>query len=345
VIAAATLLRLALALVFAAAGTAKMLDRKGTQETLAAFGVPGAIVSPASVLLPVVELIVAGGLLLRSSVTWAAAVAVGLLAVFSAGVANSLWRGRRPPCHCFGQFASAPASWGTVGRNAILAGAAVFVAVTTANQPEPATVTYLMFAALCVLGIAIGLSVAARRVRWLTLDRLELLAAGHPPLRAPVRWAKQGAAFARGEGAPVGLPVGSRAPEFELQRVDGPVTLASLLRPRKPTILLFSDAGCVPCIELLPTFMGWHREYRDEVTIVVIISGSMKDDFRTGNDELSDGVLTHPGREIANAYKARVTPSAVVVTADGKIGSRLAVGQRPIQALVESLVARGNPPG
>jgi uncharacterized membrane protein YphA (DoxX/SURF4 family) len=58
--AAATVLRLVLALVFGAAGTAKMLDRTGTQEALAAFGVPRSLAASASVLLPVVELVVAG---------------------------------------------------------------------------------------------------------------------------------------------------------------------------------------------------------------------------------------------------------------------------------------------
>jgi peroxiredoxin len=342
--AALALMRLALALVFGAAGTAKMLDRNGTQDALVAFGVPRALASPASVLLPVVELIIAGGLLLRFSATWAAAVAFALLVAFSAGLANSLMRGRRPPCHCFGQLASAPASWGTIGRNAILAGAAIFVAVTTANRPEPAVVTYVMFAALCGLGVAIGLSVAARRFRWLSLDRLEVLAADRPLLRVPIRCAVQAAAFVRGGRTPLGLRVGSRAPEFDFPRLDGQVTLASLLSRRKPTILLFSDVDCRPCIELLPTFRRWQREYRDELTIAVIVSGSMENDLRPADEELSDAVLTQPGREVADAYKALVTPSAVAVTAEGKIGSRLVVGPEPIQKLVEALVARGRRP-
>jgi hypothetical protein len=338
--AATTLLRLALALVFGAAGTAKMLDRKGTQEALAAFGVPRSLAAVASVLLPVVELIVAGGVLLRSSASWAAAGAFALLIFFSAGVANSLLHGRRPPCHCFGQLASAPASWSTVGRNAALAGAAAFVAVTAAHRAEPPAVTYVMLAALLALAAAIGLSFAARKFRSLSLGRLEVLAAGHPRLRAPLRWAARAAAFARGGGAPLGLPIGSPAPEFHVRQRDGHVTLASLLGDRKPAILLFSDVACRRCMELLPTFIRWHREYRDHVTIAVIISGSREGELRPARGELSDGVLAQADREAADAYEAHVTPSAVVVTADGKIGSRLAVGQRPIEALVESLIAR-----
>ena len=196
--AAATLLRLALVLVFGAAGTAKMLDRKGTHEAVTAFGVPRPLAAPVSMLLPVVELIVAGGLLLRFAATWAAAGAFVLLVVFSAGVANSLLHGRRPPCHCFGQLASAPASWSTVGRNAALAGAAAFVAIATARRAEPPVVSYTMLAALFALGAAVALAFAARKCQWFSLARLEVPAARHPLLRAALRLATRAAALVHG---------------------------------------------------------------------------------------------------------------------------------------------------
>jgi hypothetical protein len=105
-------------------------------------------------------------------------------------------------------------------------------------------------------------------------------------------------------------------------------------------MLLFNDASCRPCMELLPTFMRWRRDYRDHVTIEVIISGS-SEELWTTKRELPDGVLAQADRKVADAYKAHVTPSAVVVTAEGNIGSRLAVGQGQIETLVESLLARG----
>src|SRR5262249_33556423 len=48
--------RLALAGVFAVAGAAKLADRAGTRDAVAAFGVPERLASPAGLLLPLAEL-------------------------------------------------------------------------------------------------------------------------------------------------------------------------------------------------------------------------------------------------------------------------------------------------
>jgi hypothetical protein len=52
--------------------------------------------------------------------------AVILLLLFTVAISLTLAKGRRPACHCFGQFSNAPVGWFTVGRNLFLAtGAAV----------------------------------------------------------------------------------------------------------------------------------------------------------------------------------------------------------------------------
>jgi uncharacterized membrane protein YphA (DoxX/SURF4 family) len=51
--------RLLLALVFAVAGLAKLLDREGSRRTIVDFGVPSALAAPLGLVLPLAELAVA----------------------------------------------------------------------------------------------------------------------------------------------------------------------------------------------------------------------------------------------------------------------------------------------
>jgi len=61
--------RLLLALVFAAAGAAKLADRVGSRQAIVDFGVPSAIAAPLGLLLPLAELAVAASLL-PASTAW-----------------------------------------------------------------------------------------------------------------------------------------------------------------------------------------------------------------------------------------------------------------------------------
>src|SRR2546421_1073791 len=120
--------RLVLAAVFAVAGGAKLLDLQGSRRALAEFGVPKSAAPVAGVALPLVELGVAVALLFPPSARWGALAALMLLFAFVVGIAVALSNDRSPDCHCFGQIHSAPAGGSTLVRNAVLAGAAGFVA-------------------------------------------------------------------------------------------------------------------------------------------------------------------------------------------------------------------------
>src|SRR5258706_12105778 len=100
--------RLLLAIVFAVAGMAKLADRKGSRESLIAFGLPAAWAVPLGLALPLVELIIAVALVPTLSGSLAALGALGLLLLFMAAIGVNLMKGRRPVCHCFGAFASEP---------------------------------------------------------------------------------------------------------------------------------------------------------------------------------------------------------------------------------------------
>src|ERR1700692_4302558 len=119
--------RLLLAAVFAIAGIAKLADMAGARKSLVNFGVPAFLARPLALLLPLAELACAGALLWTGSVAWGAGGLLGMLILFSAGIAISLARGHRPDCRCFGQLHSSPIGAKTLVRNGVLAAMAGFV--------------------------------------------------------------------------------------------------------------------------------------------------------------------------------------------------------------------------
>src|SRR2546429_5251046 len=84
------------------------------------FGVPARLAAPSAVLLPLVELVVAGSLIPTISAWWGALGALALLLLFTVVVGYHLARGHTPKCHCFGQVSSEPIGWPTLVRNLIL---------------------------------------------------------------------------------------------------------------------------------------------------------------------------------------------------------------------------------
>lgn len=324
------LARILLALVFAAAGWSKLIDRSGTGEALGAFGVPSRIVRDAAILLPLLELGVAVGLLLPGTGRWPATTAAALLVVFSVGVANSLLHGRRPACHCFGQHSSSPASWATVGRNAALTAIAAF-AVAAAPPRESGPARVAMVAILAITVTAFALFLASHRVWWLSLTSLEERAASNAVALAAVRTTMRLAALVGLSGTRArGLPLGSRAPDFRLGSANGtPVTLASLLAEGRPALLVFGDPDCKPCAALAPTVLRWRDELRDQLRVALITRG------------YAGAAVARDEDAVAAAYEADVTPSAVLISPEGKIASRLAVGEPSIRSLVASVVGPG----
>ena len=122
--------RIALALVLAVAGGAKLGDQAGARRTVAGFGVPARFVGAGAVVVSVVELLVGVGLLLRGGTARAAAVgALVLLMIFLVGLGVQLARGIKVPCACFGNLRATPAGWPTLVRNGVLAGGALFLVV------------------------------------------------------------------------------------------------------------------------------------------------------------------------------------------------------------------------
>jgi uncharacterized membrane protein YphA (DoxX/SURF4 family) len=112
----ADLARVALGLALLVAAVAKLAAGARWVDQAAGLGVR----RPLAVVLPWFELTVGAAVVAGLAEPWPAAIAVGLLAVFTVWIAVHLIRGERRPCACFGAFSTAPLSWWHVARNIAL---------------------------------------------------------------------------------------------------------------------------------------------------------------------------------------------------------------------------------
>ena len=125
---AASLSAMLLAGVFVVAAIAKLLDRAGTRETLAEFGVPARAAAPGAVALPLLELAIAVALVPSATAVGGAVAGLATLLVFTAAIAVTLARGAAPDCNCFGGLSRTAVGRGTLVRDALLAAIAAFAA-------------------------------------------------------------------------------------------------------------------------------------------------------------------------------------------------------------------------
>jgi peroxiredoxin/uncharacterized membrane protein YphA (DoxX/SURF4 family) len=329
--------RLVLALVFVVAGAAKLADPKGSRQAIVDFGVPAALAAPLGILLPLAELAVAVALVPASTAWWGAVGALVLLLLFVVGIGNSLARGRKPDCHCFGQLHSAPAGGKTLARNAALAAVAGFVVWQGYNGAGPSAVDWLSspsatrLAALVFGLVMLGLLVGAWwflfqlvRQNGRLLSRIEVLEG----------WRLASGAAPSANGSAKGLPAGTQAPDFELPGLNGErLTLDSLLASGKSVMLVFTDSGCGPCIEMLPEIARWQEDLAEMLTISLISGGEPEENRAKSSEHGLRDVLLEDG-EVSDKYEVHGTPSAVLVRPDGTIGSSLAEGGEAIGALV-----------
>jgi peroxiredoxin len=138
-----------------------------------------------------------------------------------------------------------------------------------------------------------------------------------------------------GNGKVRGLPVGSPAPAFELAAVDGgSVSLGGLRSPGLPVLLVFSDPGCGPCNALLPEIGDWQRDHAERLTIALVSRGSIEANQEKSKTHELSRVLLQKDREVAKAYAAHGTPSAILISPDGQIASALAGGPPAIRELL-----------
>ena len=342
--------RLLVAVVFAAAGLAKLANRSGSRHAMIDFGLPPPLAVPMATLLPVAELALAIALLPRATAWFAALAALALLLVFMAVIGWNLARGRRPNCNCFGQMSTGPIGWRTLARNAMLAVPAALIVVHGRSDPGTSAVQWLTRLspseaaglALATLGYTLLalLSVLAfnlMRQQGRLLNRLDELETALASGEAAQPRVLNPAASAQ---AVYGLPVGARAPAFALSGLHGEtLTLDALCAQQKPLLLLFSDPGCGPCSTLLPDVGRWQREYVGQLTTVVISRGTVAANRAKSTEHGVTSILLQQNDEVAQAYHSAGTPSGVIVLPDGTIGSPIKPGVDALRELVQTTIA------
>ncbi len=316
--------RMLLAIVFATAAAAKLLDLQSSRDTVEAFGVPRSYARLAGTLLPFAELACAAALLVQPVGRLAAGAALILLAVFSAGVAVALSQGRTPDCNCFGQVSSQAISWRTLARNGVLAAVAVFAVAagpgsSLAGWTDNLTAANLSAALLCLCA-AVAVIAAVGLHQTNKALRVEL-------------------ADAVSRTAPRDLPVGADAPDFALPDLAGSeLTLQELRGRGRPIVLVFASPTCGPCRLLLPQLSRWSVTLAASLTIAVIESGAsgreaVVDQFESPGEM---AVLIEDGFAVPEAFGVSKTPTAFLIEPRGTIQVGATTGPQSIERLVRS---------
>jgi thiol-disulfide isomerase/thioredoxin len=326
--------RLLLAVVFAIAALSKLADLEGSRRTIAAFGVPDGLAAAGGTLLPFAELATAIALIPQPTARWGAVAALGLLAVFIAGITNALTHGRSPDCNCFGQVSSSRVSWRTLVRNGALAVVAGLVAWKGSGSSVAGWTSdhgaAELVASIAVITIGLLVALASRYVRLSRALRRSLYEAT-TELRS----------------LPSGLPSGLLAPGIELPDIDGnPISLDALCDRGLPIVLVFMSRDCGPCLRLMPDLGRWHAALADRLTFAVVANGTREPRLLAAQVRSAGNfvVLVQEGQEVADMYRVRSTPTAVIVAVDGRIASAQASGPVEIEELVRvTLRAKGEP--
>jgi uncharacterized membrane protein YphA (DoxX/SURF4 family) len=324
--------RVAVAIVFATAGFAKTRDLQASRDTVTAFGISPAIARVVGTLLPFAELATALALLPRVSARWGALAAVVLLILFTTGVSVALAGGRTPDCNCFGQVSSAQISSRTILRNVGLLVVAAFAAWRAPGSSLQHWTVSLSAANLtAAAGVILGILAAIAALHYrASAARLRLEAQRGDATSPPERR----------------LGVGDEAPEFSMADIEGnPVTLASLLAPQRPLVLVFASPICGPCRALIPELVNWNGSLSESLTLTVIESMVPGPEGLAHDMPPIDELLTlyEPGIDIASAYGVAQTPTAIAIDADGRVVAPPAVGSGAIEQLVRTALRFASP--
>jgi len=315
-------LRLTLAMVYAAAAFGKLLSPRSTPLLLETFRLSPRL-KLAVQALPALELTVAGALLVARTSRIAAAVSCLLLVLFSALVVRNISQGLAGTCNCFGRLHSSRIGWSTVVRNMVLISASALIAVPSDQARIWLLVSDLTGAGtnvrIAVAGAFAATSLAAAVVRGRTLRRRS----------APtVTGALDGETGAFAPRPAQSFDPGSAQVVLLDDRVT---TLAETLAAGTRNILVFIDPACGPCRSLLPDLQDLWPQMTERLLLVTRGPADLNRDLLAGFP--ADRSLLDVDDALMIRYGVLATPAAVVLSESGSRTEELVVGPQAIRGL------------
>lgn len=122
--------RVVLGAIFVVAGASKVGHAAEFAQQIAAFRLlPQPVIAPMALVLPFLEIMLGGYLVIGLFTRAAAWVAALLLLMFDGAIASAVVRGMTLNCGCFGTHDTTVTTWTEVARDAVFVLLAVFVAL------------------------------------------------------------------------------------------------------------------------------------------------------------------------------------------------------------------------
>ena len=134
-----------------------------------------------------------------------------------------------------------------------------------------------------------------------------------------------------------GLPVGQRAPDFDVANLEGrSVSLADFRG--LPLLLIFGSPTCTPCRHLIPDLNAFAHEQKENLRVLFLSRGEAEDTRRFASEfGVQVPVAVHPDETLPDKYKARVSPFAFLIDGDGIIRAKgLANNRDHLQILLRA---------
>lgn len=328
-------------------GLAKLPDRTATADAMISLRLPVRSVHlTTATVLPIAEIALALAVWIPVPTLQAglAALTLILMLAYLAIIGRALTFSEEVTCSCFGTLGSPTVSRITLGRNAllvVLAALALASAVTgttarALRAETPSTLTLILSLVLAAALTALTIGGSRRRAGEDTADPSPDAADAAAPLPAGDVASDlpddAGTVDALLDYERVSTP-------FGMLRMAGqePTTLRTLTRERA-ALLIWVQPGCGPCERVLSAVPDWTEEIGDVVTIRTL--------FRVPPEELPASVLERTGgtaawdidRNLMDVFRARHSPSAVLLGADGQLAGGPVRGGNDVIRFVQDIV-------
>ncbi len=129
-----------------------------------------------------------------------------------------------------------------------------------------------------------------------------------------------------------GLPVGTPAPEFALEDLEGAEKSLESYRGQPFVVAFFSDT-CGYCLRMAPEI---GRTKKDRPLVLISHGDKEKHLELAAENKWKTDVLIEPEYDVMMAYQVLGTPSGYLVDGEGRIASGMAVGADAVMELLDA---------